>query len=101
MPDHTVTVIVYINVKPGLEEQAKEALLSAVAPTRREAGCVTYNLHQSATDPTEFVFYENWASEEAFNAHSASTAEHRLKVREQLAGLVDGPARLTLWYRLG
>jgi quinol monooxygenase YgiN len=92
-----VTVIANIKVKPGFEEQARQMLLSAVGPTRAEPGCLTYDLHQSATDPTEFLFHENWASEEAFTAHAASTAEHRLALRQQLSEFVDGPTRLTFW----
>jgi quinol monooxygenase YgiN len=100
MTNEIVTVIVNIKVKPGLEERAKQVLLSAVAPTRAETGCLNYDLHQSASDPAEFLFYENWASEEAFNAHTASTAEHRLALRQRLSELVDGPARLTFWQRV-
>ena len=28
-----------------------------------------YNLHQSKADPTQFMFYEQWASKEAIDAH--------------------------------
>jgi quinol monooxygenase YgiN len=100
MTNEIVTVIVNIKVKPGLEERAKQVLLRAVGPTRAETGCLTYDLHQSAGDPTEFLFHENWASEEAFNAHTASTAGHRLVLRQQLSELVEGPARLTFWQRV-
>jgi quinol monooxygenase YgiN len=75
-------------------------LLSAVGPTRAEPGCLTYDLHQSATDPTEFLFHENWASEEAFTAHAASTAEHRLALRQQLSEFADGPTRVTFCRRV-
>jgi quinol monooxygenase YgiN len=95
-----VTVVVNIKAKPGLDMQAREALLNAVAPTRAEAGCLGYDLHQSASDPTEFLFYENWADEDAFKAHAGSTAEHRLALRQQLGELVDGAPRLTIWRRL-
>ena|ERR1700674_1443885 len=101
MADDIVTVIAYIKVKPGLEEQAKQVLLSALSHTRAEAGCLNYDLHQSTSDPTTFLFHENWASEEAFKAHSASTAVHRLALSRQLSGLVDEPARLTFWQRVG
>jgi len=100
MTDNTVTVIAHIKVKPGLEEEAKRVLLGAVARTRAEAGCLNYDLHQSTSDPTEFLFHENWADEAAFKAHSTSTAEHRLALRQQLSGLVDGPPRVTRWQRL-
>ena len=47
----------------------KEALLALVEPTRKEPGCLCYNLHQSKADPTQFMFYEQWASKEALDAH--------------------------------
>lgn len=100
MATNTVTVTATIKVKPGFEEQAKQALLSAVAPTRAEPGCLNYDLHQSVSDPTEFLFHENWASEDALKAHSASQDEHRLALRQQLGGLVDGAPRVTSWRRV-
>jgi quinol monooxygenase YgiN len=100
MTHEIVTVIANIKVKPGFDERARQVLLSAVGPTRAEPGCLTYDLHQSPTDPTEFLFHENWASEEAFTAHAASTAEHRLALRQQLSEFVDGPTRLTFWRRV-
>ena len=100
MSHEIVTVIANIKVKPSFEERARQVLLSAVGPTRAEPGCLTYDLHQSATDPTEFLFHENWASEEAFTAHAASTAEHRLVLRQQLSEFVDGPTRVTFWRRV-
>ena len=100
MPTNIVTVTAIIKVKPGLEEQAKQALLEAVAATRAEPGCLNYDLHQSVSDPTEFLFNENWASADALKAHGASQSEHRLALRQQLAGLVDGPPRVTSWQRI-
>jgi quinol monooxygenase YgiN len=100
MTNNIVTVTAIIKVKPGLEEQAREVLLQALAPTRAEPGCLNYDLHQSVSDPTEFLFHENWASEEALRAHSASEGEHRLALRRQLGGLVDGPPRITSWRRI-
>jgi quinol monooxygenase YgiN len=100
MTTNIVTVTAIIKVKPGLEEQAKQLLLNAVAPTRAEAGCLNYDLHQSVSDPTEFLFHENWASEEALKAHSTSQDEHRLALGRQLGGLIDGPPRVTSWRRI-
>ena len=40
-----------------------------VEPTRKEPGCLAYNLHQSKADKTQFMFYEQWASKEALDAH--------------------------------
>ena len=40
-----------------------------VEPTRKESGCLCYNLHQSKSDKSQFMFYEQWASQEALDAH--------------------------------
>ena len=61
-----------VKAKPGQEDAVKEALLSLVEPTRKEAGCLCYNLHQSKSDPTMFMFYEQWASQKDLDAHTAS-----------------------------
>ena len=100
MTENIVTVTAIIKVKPGSEEQAKQVLLQAVTPTRAEAGCLNYDLHQSVSDPTEFLFHENWASEEALKAHADSAGQHRLALRQQLSGIVDGSPRMTVWRRL-
>ena len=47
----------------------KRALISLVAPTRKEAGCINYDLHQSPDDPGKFLFHENWTSKAALDAH--------------------------------
>ena len=99
---HTiVTVVATVKVKHGHEEQARQALRAAVAPTRAEPGCLQYDLHQSTTDPAQFLFYEAWSSDETFKAHSASTAEYRLELRKHLGGLMVGSPSLTLWHKVG
>ena len=37
--------------------------------TRREPGCILYDLHASVTDPERVVFIEQWQSRDAFEAH--------------------------------
>lgn len=97
MSTSTVTVIATIKVKPGFDERARQLLQSIVPPTLDEPGCLAYELHQSVTDPTEFLFHERWASDEALAAHSTSTAPHRLALRQHLGDLIDGPPRVTRW----
>lgn len=96
----TVTVIASIRVKAGQEERARALLSSIVAPTREEPGCLAYDLHQSATEPTEFLFYERWSSDEALAAHSTSTAAHRAALRQQMPDIVDGAPSVTRWRRV-
>lgn len=69
LPAEGVVLVAMVKAKPGEEETVKEALLSLVGPTRKEAGCLCYNLHQSKDDKAQFMFYEEWASKEALAAH--------------------------------
>jgi quinol monooxygenase YgiN len=92
-----VTVIAVIKVKAGAEEQARQLLAGVVNPTLAEPGCLAYDLHQSAGDPAEFMFYERWESDVALAAHASSTLPHRAALREQLGPLVAAPPQVTRW----
>jgi quinol monooxygenase YgiN len=100
MTDH-VTVLATIKVKAGLETEAATLLHSIVAPTLEEPGCLEYALHRSLTDPTTFVFVERWDSDAALAAHAASTAPHRLALRERIGALIDGAPSVTRWRPMG
>jgi quinol monooxygenase YgiN len=69
VPKGAVILTAMVKAKSGQEHAVKEALLALVEPTRKEAGCLCYNLHQSKADPTQFMFYEQWATQEALSAH--------------------------------
>jgi len=69
VPKGAVILTAMVNAKRGQEVAVKEALLSLVEPTRKETGCLCYNLHQSKADPTQFMFYEQWASMDDLAPH--------------------------------
>lgn len=69
MNDTPVNVTARIRAKSGMEKRVKEELLRLIAPTRNEKGCISFDLHQSTEDPSLFLFYENWVSEQALNEH--------------------------------
>ena len=72
VPRDAVVLTAMVKAKTGQEDAIKEALLSLVEPTRKEPGCLCYNLHQSKADPTQFMFYEQWASKEDLDSHGKS-----------------------------
>jgi len=45
-------------------------LRALVGPTRKEDGCLTYDLHRSAEGPSVFLLHEVWASREAHTRHT-------------------------------
>jgi quinol monooxygenase YgiN len=57
-------VVAQINAKPGKESQVRQELLSLVAPSRKDAGCLKYELHQALDNPALFRYRENWTREE-------------------------------------
>lgn len=87
VPDDAIILTAIVKAKPDEVEAVKEALLSMVEPTRQEPGCLCYNLHQSKSDPTQFMFYEQWASKEAFDAHGKTP--HMKALGGKLKGKTD------------
>lgn len=64
-----VTVIAILKAKPGLESVLRDLLTSFVAPTRLEAGCLNYDLHETIDAPGAFTFHENWRSQADLDRH--------------------------------
>jgi quinol monooxygenase YgiN len=100
MSETPVTVLASFRVKPGLDAYVRQVFQSIIGPTREEPGCLVYDLHQSETNPAEFLIYENWTSEEALATHTSSMAAHRVALRQQLGELLDGPPTVTRWRRI-
>ena len=67
-----LTVVAEMVARPGKEDELKRELLRLVEPTRREEGCLQYDLHVATDNPGRFVFYENWTSREALDKHLQS-----------------------------
>ena len=64
-----LTVVAHLRALDGRIEETKAFLLRLVAPTRTEAGCLEYWLHQDNDDPAEFTFYENWTNRAEWDKH--------------------------------
>ena len=69
MADGKVTVVATFKARAGKEEAVRDAILACVAPTRAESGCINYDLHQTADDPSLFMLYENWVSQKDLDEH--------------------------------
>jgi len=90
-----ITIIAFITAKAGMQQQVREVLLDLVAQTRKEKGCVNYDLHESQDNPREFVMYENWESAADLDAHARS--EHLQAFGKVARGLLERPAEITKW----
>lgn len=67
-----VRVIARLPAKADKIEELKAILLSIIEPTRKEAGCISYELLQNSSDSADFTFVETWDSAAALDAHMKS-----------------------------
>src|ERR1700745_955831 len=70
LPKNAVTLTVILRAKPSQEILLEAELRALVGPTRREEGCLTYDLHRSADVPDAFLLHEVWASRETHHMHT-------------------------------
>lgn len=68
----TLTVVATFHARPGKETELRAALTGLVAPTRKEAGCINYDLHAATDNPAKFLFHENWTNKAHLDAHLQS-----------------------------
>jgi len=82
-----VNVVAAIKAKPGNEAAVEECLRGLLQPSRKDKGCISYDLHKSLDDPGLFVFYETWESKELLGAHLETP--HLLAWRAKSAELAE------------
>jgi quinol monooxygenase YgiN len=98
MSAKTITVVATFQAKPGKEAELKKALIGLVAPTRKEAGCINYDLHASPDDPARFLFHENWTSQAHLDAHLQSA--HIRALLPRVDELCTQFPQITIWEKL-
>jgi quinol monooxygenase YgiN len=91
----SLTVIATMRAKPGQEARTRQFLLSLLAPTRAEAGCINYDLHESTETPGKFMFHENWTNEAALAAHLKTP--HIAELLRLVPEILDAPPQLSHW----
>lgn len=57
--------------KEGKENALLQAMQALLEPTRKEAGCIRYELHQCIANPNVITMLEKFKDEAAFNFHVA------------------------------
>lgn len=67
--DDQLTIMLFVDAKPGSEDLFKSIYRKALPEFRSEPGVVTYQLSQLEADAAQFVTYEKFRSQEAFQYH--------------------------------
>ncbi|NWG02657.1 MAG: antibiotic biosynthesis monooxygenase [Syntrophaceae bacterium] len=72
MAENTLRVIARIKARPNKVNELLSILKSLVEPTRKESGCIQYDLLQNNEDPTDFTLIEEWQNDTALQSHFAT-----------------------------
>lgn len=67
--DKPITIMLFVDSKPGTEEIFKTTYHAAMPQFRSEPGVINYQLSQLLDDSTQFVTYEKFRNEDAFQYH--------------------------------
>ena len=98
MSQKTVTVVALMVAKPDKIDQARTALAALLEPTRREPGCINYDMHQNLDDPARFIFYENWTTKADLEKHAQS--DHLQALLQRSDELFIEPIDISLWEKV-
>jgi quinol monooxygenase YgiN len=101
MPWNTVHVIATFFPEVGKEDELERVLLEMIEPTRREPGCIRYDLVRSlqGNSSTELVFVEEWESAAALDAHGRTP--HLLALRGKVKALIREQPRVSRYRQVG
>ena len=89
--DKPFTLLVTLKVKEGMGAKFEEAFAKARKETRKEKGCIAYDLNRSLEDVTKYQVYERWKSVADLEAHlkSAHIKALLMALPDVLAGSPD------------
>ena len=89
MSENSLRVVARIKARSDKVSEVLELLSGLIEPTRKESGCVTYQLLQNREDSTDFTFVEEWQSDSAFDAHLSSA--HIIEALPKLVPITAEP----------
>ncbi|HUN12377.1 MAG TPA: putative quinol monooxygenase [Rhabdaerophilum sp.] len=64
-----VIVMANVKVRPDARETWRKAAMACIAETRKEAGCLAYDMFESVSEVGTFVFVEQWHDRAALDLH--------------------------------
>ncbi len=84
-------VVARFKAKPTSVDVVKRLLQELVQPTRREEGCIAYDLLHNIQDPVDFTFVLEWTSAKARAKDLATkhVGQCRAKILDHIIGSGD------------
>jgi quinol monooxygenase YgiN len=94
-PTKPFALLVTIKAKAGKEKDLEATFAPCIAATKKEPGCLAYELNRDPDEPTIYVMYEKFKSVAALDAHLK--LEHTMKLLSALGPLTDGEIKAKVY----
>lgn len=98
LPKAAVTLIVMLRAREGQEILLEAELRALITPTRKEEGCLRYDLHRSLEGPAAFLLHEVWETREHHTQHTKT--QHFLRWNARKDALIAS-REAAFWKQLG
>jgi len=82
LPKNAVTLVVTLRAKEGQHILLEAELRALIAPTRKEEGCLRFDLHGNVDQPGAFLLHEVWEAREHHTAHTRTPHYLRWNARK-------------------
>ena len=87
-----VVLVVTWVAKAGRENETVGLFLKLTQESRKEPGCVMYQVHRHRTEPRRFFIYEQYQDDAALEAHRAAShfLQYAKKELPKVADRIEG-----------
>ena len=93
-----LTVVAKLRAAKGKGDALAALLKEQVAAVRKaEPGCLLYRPHRSTKDPDQFIFYEQYKDDAAFDAHRKNPILAEYRARREKEGLMEGAVEVEIY----
>ena len=90
-----ITIVAKNLIKQGKAEEFKALAEKLINESRKESGCISYNLYEDSNNCNILTFIEEWENKEAINLHNNS--EHFTSIVPKFEELKEGQSEINLY----
>jgi quinol monooxygenase YgiN len=95
----SVSLIAKLKAKAGSEAKLEAAFKDMIKQVRAaEPGCEAYIVHKSAKDPLQYIWFEKYADQAAFDNHRKT--DHMKAMFPRISPMLDGAPELEMMTEL-
>lgn len=94
-PAKPFAILVTFKVKAGKEKEFEDAFPACLAATKKEPGCIAYELNQDPEHPDTYLMYEKFKGIPAIEDHLKQ--KHTQTLLKTVGPLIDGEPKIKVY----